>query len=224
MDRKTQIVRRATELFNTQGYAHTSLEEIAQQVSLRREGIYYYFKDKSDILTEIIAAQSKALLEGLLAVVARDDLSFQERLRFAIRNHLERFNPHYLEMAVATRESGAVSAKPKFRALRAIWKAYDKALLSLIVGGQKAGAFRKDVEPKIAAFGIIGMWQWLSRWYHPEGRVTMDQVVEIFYKIATTGILQPEPNDRVAKTGRASVRRRTTTAARRARSPRRRHG
>jgi len=223
MDRKTQIVRRATELFNTQGYAHTSLEEIAQQVSLRREGIYYYFKDKSDILTEIISAQSKALLAGLLAVVARDDLSFEERLRSAIRNHLERFNPHYLEMAVATREAGAVWAKPKFRELRAIWKAYDRALLSLIVGGQKAGAFRIDVEPKIAAFGIIGMWQWLSRWYHPEGRVTMDQVVEIFYKIAATGILHAESNDRVPKARRASGRRRTATAARRARSSKRLH-
>jgi AcrR family transcriptional regulator len=224
MDRKTQIVRRATELFNTQGYAHTSLEEIAKQVSLRREGIYYYFKDKSDILTEIIAGQSKALLAGLLAVVARDDLSFEERLRSAIRNHLERFNPHYLEMAVATREASSISAKPKFRELRAIWKAYDKALLSLIVGGQKAGAFRKDVEPKITAFGIIGMWQWLSRWYHPEGRVTMDQVVEIFYTIAATGILHAKSNGRVAKPGGATVQRKTTNAARRARSPRRLHG
>jgi len=218
MDRKTQIVRRATELFNTHGYAHTSLEDIAKQVNLRREGIYYYFKDKSDILTEIIAAQSKALLTGLIGVVARSDLSFEERLRLAIRNHLERFNPHYLEMAVATREASSVTAKPKFRQLRTIWKAYDKALLSLIVGGQKAGAFRKDVEPKIAAFGIIGMWQWLSRWYHPEGPVAMDQVVDIFYTIATTGILNPGSGDRAVKSGRASARRKMPGMARRPRS------
>ena len=191
MDRKAQITRRATELFKTNGYADTSLEDIAKQVNLRREAMYYYFKDKSDILTEIITPQSKALLNGLRAVVERDDLSFEERLRLAIKNHLERFNPHYLEMAVATREASAVTAKPKFRELRGLWKAYDKALLSLITGGQKTGVFRKDVDPKIAAYGIVGMWQWLSRWYHPEGRVAMDQVVEIFYRIASTGILSP---------------------------------
>jgi len=224
MDRKAQITRRATELFKTNGYADTSLEDIAKQVNLRREAIYYYFKDKSDILTEIIAPQSKALLNGLRSVVERSDLSFEQRLRLAIKNHLERFNPHYLEMAVATREASAVTAKSKFRELRALWKAYDKALLSLIIGGQEAGVFRRDVDAKIAAYGIVGMWQWLSRWYHPEGRIGMDEVVEIFYKIACGGILNSGSTDRAGQQAIASAQRKRSREGGAVRSKRKRHG
>src|SRR5512139_3351992 len=58
--RREDILRKATELFDRQGYANTSLDDIARAVGIAREGIYYYFKNRAEILLHIIEPRSLA--------------------------------------------------------------------------------------------------------------------------------------------------------------------
>ena len=43
--------------------------------------------------------------------------------------------------------------------------------MQLIEEGIASGEFR-EVDPKIAAFAVIGMANWTSRWYSPSGSMT----------------------------------------------------
>ncbi|MDP6174202.1 MAG: helix-turn-helix domain-containing protein, partial [Rhodospirillales bacterium] len=83
--------------------ANTSMEDIAKEVGIKREAIYYYFKSRPDILLTIILPQSKTLLLGLRNIL-RTDMSSREKLKAAFENHLNSFNPTYLEMTIALRE------------------------------------------------------------------------------------------------------------------------
>jgi len=103
MSRRAEIVRRATEVFERQGVSRTSFEDIAQAVGIKREAIYYYFKSRADLLLEVIVPQSTALLKNL-RLIQQTGLSSRDKLHEAIRNHLDSFNPNYLEMSVALRE------------------------------------------------------------------------------------------------------------------------
>lgn len=47
---RQDILHTALQLFDEQGYAATTLVQIAKQVGLTRGAIYWHFKDKSDIL------------------------------------------------------------------------------------------------------------------------------------------------------------------------------
>jgi TetR/AcrR family transcriptional regulator, cholesterol catabolism regulator len=49
----------------------------------------------------------------------------------------------------------------------------------------------KDIDVTVAAFSLLGMMLWLSRWFRPEGRLTPDQVVEELTKVALGGLLRP---------------------------------
>ena len=50
----------------------------------------------------------------------------------------------------------------------------------------------RDVDPTVAAFSLLGMILWLSRWYRPEGRLSSEHVADEISKIALGGLLRPE--------------------------------
>ncbi|MGZ3625870.1 MAG: hypothetical protein ACXVB7_22535 [Ktedonobacteraceae bacterium] len=58
----------------------------------------------------------------------------------------------------------------------------------IIEGGQLAGAFQLNVDPKIVSFGILGMCNWMSQWYSPDGQFTYQHVSTMFANIIANGL------------------------------------
>jgi len=48
-DKRIEILEAAKGLFNRQGYAKTSVDDISQAVGMRKSSLYYYFKNKEDL-------------------------------------------------------------------------------------------------------------------------------------------------------------------------------
>ncbi|MFT8244751.1 TetR family transcriptional regulator [Roseomonas sp. BN140053] len=188
--RRGEILRRAAEIFGRQGVAHTSLEDIAAAVGLRREAVYYYYRDKTEILCDVIRPQSEALLHGMERLMALDAPA-AARLALAIGSHLERFNPNYLEMSVAFRELSGQDPAPGLMELRRVWKRYEQHWVELVRQGQATGEFDPAHEPKMAAFAILGMCNGVSGWYRPDGGVAMADLVRSYTTLALGGLLRP---------------------------------
>ena len=53
-DKKERIIKAATEIFYLNGYDNTSIRELAQVAELSVAGVYYFFKDKEEILFDIL--------------------------------------------------------------------------------------------------------------------------------------------------------------------------
>jgi AcrR family transcriptional regulator len=51
---RARIMQEATDLFMKQGYNGVSMREIAETCELSKAGLYYHFKDKSDLFLEIL--------------------------------------------------------------------------------------------------------------------------------------------------------------------------
>ena len=47
----------------------------------------------------------------------------------------------------------------------------------------------KDVDPKVAAFALLGMLNWTYQWYKTSGSSSREQIVETFQHIFLQGIL-----------------------------------
>lgn len=189
--RRTEILRRATEVFERQGVKQTSIEDIAQAVGIKREAVYYYFKGRHEILAEIILPQSHALLIGLRNIVG-SDRAFSGKLHDAIQTHLQSYNPSYLEMSVALREDHFFGSDKKFSELRTVWKDYGNLWTQLIRDGQNRGEFRPQHDPKIIAFGILGMCNWLSRWFNPDKSTSIEEIIETYFVFALEGLANRE--------------------------------
>jgi AcrR family transcriptional regulator len=192
MSRRIEILRRATEVFERQGVNRTSIEDIAKAVGVKREAIYYYFRSRGEILLRIILPQSMSMVMALEGII-NSNASDADKLRAAIRNHLDSFNPNYLEMTVALREEHFLDDDPKLKELRRSWREYSALWTRLVAEGQARGGYKPGLDPKMVAFGILGMCNWLSRWYDPSKDVTVEQIIETFYTMTAHGILETAP-------------------------------
>ena len=190
MSRRIQILRRATEVFERQGVNRTSIEDIANAVGIKREAIYYYFKSRADILLRIILPQSTSLVTALDLIIG-SQLSGPEKLEAAIRSHLDRFNPSYLEMSVALREDHFLEDESKAAELRNVWNEYTRLWTRLIAEGQEQGMFNPALDAKIVANGILGMCNWMSRWYDPAKSKPVEEIMTIFSTMVSHGIVTP---------------------------------
>lgn len=188
MNRRREILRRAAEVFERKGVSGTSMEDIAHAVGIKREGVYYYFKSRGDILLEVILPQSKTLHRNLERI-CRSSMSPVEKLHGAIENHLDAFNPAYLEMSVALRETHFAANDEKLQEIRQVWDSYSNLWTGLVAEGQKQGAFKPELDPKTAAFGLLGMCNWVSRWYDPSKSTTIEEIVETYFSLATSGLV-----------------------------------
>ena len=192
MSRRQDILRRAAEVFERKGVADTSMEDIARAVGIKREGVYYYFKSRGDILVEIILPQSVSLHRNLERI-CDSRMGSENKLHAAIQNHLDAFNPAYLEMSVALRESHFTSSDAKLSEIRKIWDSYGELWTRLVTEGRDSGEFRADLDPKMVAFGLLGMCNWVSRWYDPDKSVSIAEIVETYFALATGGLKAPAP-------------------------------
>jgi hypothetical protein len=89
---------------------------------------------------------------------------------------------------VTLRESQSTINDPRFSEIRQTWDSYSELWTRLVTEGQETGEFRADVDPKMIAFGLLGMCNWVSRWYDPDKSVSISEIVETYFSLATTGL------------------------------------
>lgn len=189
MSREADILKKAAKVFEKRGVSRTTIEDIAKAVGIKREAIYYYFKSREEILYSILVPQARSLNQGLEGILNSAQEPFP-KLRAAIRHHLSSFNPSaYLEMTVALREDHFFDDSPKAAELRQLWSENGYLWTALIRQGQEEGDFNPELNPKMVAFGILGMCNWLARWFDPlKGAVSLDEIIEIFSTLALSGV------------------------------------
>jgi AcrR family transcriptional regulator len=195
--RREAILKHALALFDLKGFANTSLDDIARATGVKREAIYYYFKNRAEILLCLIRPQTEDLVGGLKIVInSRADA--MSKLHDAIRNHLQRFDRQCLEMTISLREVYLDDAKEVRREMNRIWGQYEKMWIRIIEEGQAKNQFSQCGSPKMIAFAILGMCNWLARWYDPKKSVSVDELIETYFEMIAHGLMHPA-NRRQAK-------------------------
>ena len=89
---KQQITDKAVELFIQNGFSKTTLEEIALQANVTRGAIYWHFKDKLDIVNDLIETQHENFSRFLRDLLNKDASSFKK-----IQNIIEEIVRHFFE-------------------------------------------------------------------------------------------------------------------------------
>src|ERR1051325_1754823 len=164
--RRTEILHAALRAFRDTGYHGTTLDDIARQLGVRKTALYHYFPDKEAIL---YACHREGLEEvaGLVAR-ARQHPSSAAQLAHLIREHV-RVMTDTLEGSSLAFEVSALSPAHRAEVIAARDR-YEQALREIVRRGVAAGEVRA-VDPQLAVFGILGVINWVARWYSPDGSI-----------------------------------------------------
>ncbi len=172
----------ALELFAEQGYAAASMRQLADRVSIRASALYHYWPTKQHLLVDLLDRHMSELLAAWDAVEETLGPNPVERLeafaRFHIRYHLDRPNEVFLSyMELRSLEPD------NFERISAQRRRYERILTMIIARGVQARVMRAP-EPHVAAMAIIAMLTGVNTWYRDGGRLTRDEVEDLYADMA----------------------------------------
>jgi AcrR family transcriptional regulator len=188
-DRKSQILRKAAQVFLDQGYEAASMDRIAEEVGITKPGLYYHYASKQDLMFSIMSYAMDLLEEETREAVARVDP--QERLREIVYRHahmLAREDDGAFTILVI--DETKVLRPDDFQIIQTRKRAYFELLRSALRQLAAEGRLRA-LNPTAAAFGILGMIMWLPKWYRPNGPLSPEQVAAQIADQALSSLLEP---------------------------------
>ena len=189
------ILAAAAQLFRSQGYASTSMQEIADAIGMSRPAVYYHFKNKEELLGKLVEDVTvRTQREAARIAAAAGGEDHAATLRTMIRAHALWILRHPQHFAVVQRDE---SSLPEH--LRAVQDAAKRDLLdsfrNAIGRGVSAGQFRQ-IEPTVAALCIFGMCSSTVQWFQAGGRLSQEQVADIIGDLGTAMVSRPvSPED-----------------------------
>ncbi len=166
---RKQILDAAAKLFRDQGYAATTLRQIAQKAKMKAGSIYYHFGSKSEILDQVLDLGLRSVFgsvrNGLRDLP--DSASDRERIEQAIACHLEALFEHgdYTSANIRIFDQLPKRLKLKHHMLR---KDYGALWEQLFLDAQNAGEIRSDIMLQPLRMFVLGALNWTVEWYDPK--------------------------------------------------------
>jgi AcrR family transcriptional regulator len=185
-DRRIEILKSAAAAFRHRGYHGASVDEIASALEMTKGNLYYYFRNKEEILFACHDYSNDVLL-ALLADAQASDAGPDVKLRklvvdfihmildelrgTALTLDLEALSPVLLKRVIAKRDR------------------FDHGMREIIQQGIDQGIFRPG-DPKMISFAILGAVNWIPKWFDPAGPATSDHIGESFADYLVGGLRQ----------------------------------
>ena len=183
-----EICRTAARVFYDKGYDGASMQDIAEAVGLTKAGLYHHVGSKDRLLFEIMNYGMDILDETVVSKV-RPIAEPRERLRQTIVGHIDLVvRTRDLEITVILHENRSLKGELRTR-INARKQAYIHFLEEMISEVQKESRVPPLVSPRLAAFSLLGMINWLYQWYRPDGSVKETDLAEAYTKFFFRGLL-----------------------------------
>jgi AcrR family transcriptional regulator len=201
--KRVEILRSAARYFNRKSYHGTTMADISKQLLMTKGSLYYYFKNKEEILYFCHDYSLDLLFKNLRAVQA-SGAPADEQLRRLIHGHVLMILDE-LKASAMTMDFDALSPRRRATIIEKRDR-YERALRQIIEKGVDDGIFR-PCDPKMVGFAILGSINWLSCWFSSAGELASSQVADAFTDYLVSGLVEAGSNStlrvRAVKGGRS---------------------
>lgn len=175
--RKEEILRSAANIVAQKGLQKATMEDIAAELLMTKGALYYYFKNKEDLIYqchELILSDSIESVQKHL----KDATSATEKLKKAIAVHVE--------FAINEKDIYNLILKPQeafpenyLTSILVKRQRYSEIIDEIIYEGIESGEFN-ITEVKMARMMVLGSLNWIQQWYSPKGSYTQQEISEIY--------------------------------------------
>lgn len=170
----------AIDLFHQNGYAATSLRQVADEVGLQVGSLYNHINSKEELLYGIMRGIMEDLLEETrqeMEAAGGDPMTqVMAFMRCSIRFHGERKR----ETFIGNTELRGLSPRRRREIVR-LRDAYQELLWEALKRAETTGEMELS-DPWLATYAALAICTNVATWYQPDGRLTLDQIEELLPK------------------------------------------
>jgi AcrR family transcriptional regulator len=167
----------AIQLLSEHGYEGMNLRMLARKVGIQASSLYNYIDSKQQLLFWLLEETTESLLvefdQRLKGVENPAD-----RLRKFVEVHLTYHIANRKQASALQMEMRSLTAK-NHQAILKLQRLYTEKVRSIVDHGVEVGSFHV-ADSEIATFAFLQMLTAVIRWYQPQGRLTLEQLVDIY--------------------------------------------
>jgi len=153
-DRRRQLLAHAKQLFVTLGYQHTTTEKIAQAAGVTEPVLYRHFPSKKALFLDVLHEVRAATLQRWRTATAEIAAPLA-KLQAIVDLYLGSTRAHALEFRIMHRTLIESDDEEIAACLRQFYLDSEVLLAGVIAEGQRAGSFRRGLDPRVAAWELI---------------------------------------------------------------------
>jgi AcrR family transcriptional regulator len=186
--RTMEAIRRVgLRLIHKHGYEAMSLRQLASEVGIQAGSLYNHITTKQDLLFDLIKTHMDELLQETdqaLKGIERPD----DQLKAFIAFHLDYHTLHRKEVFISYSELRSLEPG-NYGSVVALRRAYERKLIDILDCGVARGEFAV-ADTTVTAFGILAMLTGVCTWFKPSGRLSKEQVTEIYSDMVLKGLMR----------------------------------
>jgi len=183
-EKRVEILKCAAAAFRRLGYHGATVEQIAAALHMKKGNLYYYFKNKEEILfachqysldrltellDEILASGEPADAQLRRLITAFVQTILDELHGTALFLDLEALTPAHLRAVIVRRDK------------------FDHGMRQIIERGVADRTF-EQTDAKFVSFAILGAVNWIPRWFNPGGGATSHEIADRFADFLIAGL------------------------------------
>jgi len=172
--RREAILRSVASILRNSRLSSVTIQDIANELGMTKGNLYYYFKNKREIL---FYCHMRSMEISLLALheAIQSYGSPTDKLRILLTHHIRGIVDEGFGASLQT-DFESLSVEQRRRCVRKRDE-FEAGVRRLIEDGVRLGEFEcRNV--KLVGFAILGAVNWLPKWYRPGGDFIPQQIAE----------------------------------------------
>ncbi len=187
-DTKSRIFRNAAQLFSERGFNGVSMREISEKSGVSKPTIYYYFKSKEGIYTELVDTGISYIFSSF-ASIRQMDVPIKQKLVLIVQHLFQQSLQHPDFVKFFLKLSTSSESVPFLEELKKQANKKSRAFFNMIEEGKESGEFATSVDSRLAAGIISGtlehfIWQQFSS----NKKILSDQLAENIITFLSKGL------------------------------------
>lgn len=181
--RLSSILKAASKVIAKDGFEGASVRKVAASAGIGLSGIYYYFKNKDELLFALQKHTFSTLVSSLEEKL-KTAISPEDRLKAVIENHYQFFVANMYDLKVCVHEIESLSGAYYNEILKIRREYYG------LVKGVVAGIVEKSkyYDINLATLFLFGSLNWIYMWYDPKINSDIGELSDHLLKIFLNGI------------------------------------
>jgi AcrR family transcriptional regulator len=191
-NKQEMLLHTAIDLFFQKGYSDTSIRDIGAKAGISTSIIYHYFKNKEELLFEIIHNASQDIIKNLRAIEKRIPDPVECLREMLISNTILFTIKRKKEFKIIASERYYLKGKRREitrKMQREIWDIYFKKLQAMAEKG-----VLNDMDLRVMNFCISSVLIQFLNWYREEGSLLAEEVIQNIIKFVFIAILKEKQN------------------------------